>query len=94
MTVSYNKLPAHMQEAARLYVERGIQPGSFLRAVLENNLTESFGQADDENRLFMFEWARWLYNDAPGGCWGSKDVVAEWINRRGLKGKDNNETTR
>ena len=79
MMTRYVMLPEHMQDSARLYVERGIEPGGFLCAVLENNLTEAFGRADSINRDAMFEWACWLYNDAPGDCWGSPEKVAAWI---------------
>jgi hypothetical protein len=33
--IDYSTLPEHMQESMRRYIEKGIQPGSFLAAILE-----------------------------------------------------------
>lgn len=77
--VSYERLPDYMQGSAREYVEDGYVSGGFLRAVLENDLTKSFGYADSENKKRIEDWALWLFNDAPSACWGSKDKVDAWI---------------
>ena len=79
MEITYDYLPPHMQDGARRYVEDGIPPGGFMRAVLENRLVESFGRADTTNFRYMDEWARWLYNEAPSKCWGSPEAVEKWI---------------
>jgi hypothetical protein len=86
MTVNYDRLPAQMRDGARLYVEMGIGGDSFLTAVLSNKLVKAFDAADDSNIYAMREWARWLYNEAPCGCWGSKKKVAAWISAGGLAG--------
>ena len=43
-------IPKNTLAGLKRYVKDRIHPGGFLIAVLENNLTESFGQADKENR--------------------------------------------
>jgi len=80
--VDYSTLPEHMQQGARDYVERGYKPGSFLRAVLSNDLVEAFGHADLTNLDHMRAWALWLFNEAPSMCWGSPERVAAWIEAR------------
>lgn len=89
--VSYDKLPEHMREGARLYVEEGVMPGSFLQAVLENNLSESFARADEINTANMKAWARWLHNDCPASAWGSITAINKWRQDGGLKGIDRRE---
>lgn len=79
-----DKLPAHMRGGILRYIEQGIPPGSFLTAVLCNDLKEAFGRADDENTAAMREWVFYLYNYAPTGCWGSPDKFSAWIERGGL----------
>lgn len=82
---NYSILPEHMRGAARDYVERGLAPGSFLTAVLSNNLKEAFGRADHINTQSMSDWARWLIWYCPSGAQGSPEKVAAWIERGGLE---------
>jgi uncharacterized membrane protein len=85
--IDYTSLPEHMQDGTRLYVERGIEPGDFTLAVLCDSLTGSFAHADLINARNMRDWATWLWNDAPAGCWGSLDKVKAWIEKGGLQGR-------
>lgn len=84
--MNYGKLPFHMQDTARRYVEQGIPGGSFFTAVVSNDLMGAFAKADDCNVEAMRDWCTWLYNDAPSGCYGSPQKVAEWISGGGLSG--------
>ena len=61
------------------YVRIGRPAGSFVRAVLENDLMGAFMLADDENRVDMFEIVGYLYNSIPGGCHGSREKVNSWL---------------
>ncbi len=70
--ISYEILPPHMREHAQAYLERGEAPGRFLMAVLCNDFVEVAGQADDINRLHLFEWASWLHNNVPAPAWRTK----------------------
>lgn len=85
MDINYTRLPEHMQGAARRYVEKGIEPGSFLTAVICNDLRGAFGRADEANRAAMWEWVLFFHNDAPGGCWGSPEHFAAWVKQGGLR---------
>jgi hypothetical protein len=76
--IDYTKLPDALQMGARLWIEEGIYPGHFLRAVLENDLTEAFARADDEMVVKLRDIVRWWYNEAPGGCWRGVHAVQEW----------------
>ncbi len=78
-TTPYDALPEHMRDPARRYVEDGEHVGDFLAAVLENNLVEALGRADLENRVAIFAWTAWLYNDVPMDAWGSPEKVTAWI---------------
>lgn len=80
------KLPAHMRDGVERYVLHGIPGGSFMTELFANRLVQAFSRADEENTAAMREWASWLYNDAPGDCWGSPMAVSEWIAAGGLMG--------
>lgn len=90
--VDYSRLPHHMQDGARLYVEKGIRAGSFFTAVVSNDFLGAFQKADDMNTRAMRDWAVWLHNEAPRVCHGSPEAVEEWIAHRGLAGLANEET--
>ncbi len=62
------------------YVVEGLQTGSFLEAVLSNDLREAFGRADIDNRHSMFDIVEYLYNNVPSVCWGSSEAYREWLN--------------
>ena len=82
MTIRYDGLPYHMRDAAQRYIEEGEMPGSFLTAVLCNNLVEAFGKADELNRRSLWAWAQWLYNDVPQDAWGSVEKVKTYAAKR------------
>ena len=81
---NWDAIPEHMHGAVFRYVMSGIDPGSFLRAVLENDFVRAVGSADHINSKFLKEWAAFLYNDVPHNCWGSADAVDSWIARGGF----------
>lgn len=89
--MKYDKLPEHMQDAAREWAEHGLPHpdmlGSFMRAVLTNDLMGAFASADDVNGKRMRDWAMWLYNDAPSLCHGTEGRMLAWHERGGLNGR-------
>lgn len=85
--VKYDTLPGtspYMRAAVERWLEDGvIDPGSFLWAVVTNDLLLAVGKADDENKHLLAEWARWFYNKAPGGSHGSIEKVKAWAKAHG-----------
>lgn len=79
-------IPDYMVGAIVQYVEHGIEPGSFLSAVLENDLNEAFGRADTANRYCLDEYVNLLYNFAPRACWKSRENFVGWCKHGGLRG--------
>lgn len=81
-------IPEHCRENMRLYLTEGIMPGSFLTAVLENDLVGAFGKADSINMGRMRDYAKFLHNYAPQECFGSPSKVIAWSERGGLNGRE------
>lgn len=75
-------IPERMMEPIRLYIEEGIKPGSFLTSVICNDLKGAVGNADDENLPNLPAFVAYFYNEAPGSCWGSKEMMERWIRDR------------
>ena len=90
--VGLDPLPARMADAMVRYVINGIPPGHFLTAVLENNLMGALGRADDENRHLLYEYAVFLRNYAPLGCYGSPAAVRDWIDSGGMVGMERKQS--
>lgn len=74
-------VPEHLRDGLVLYLVHQIQPGSFMLAVLSNDLKEAFSRADETSRAGMFELVKFLYNHAPFSAWGSPDRVQDWLTR-------------
>lgn len=84
-----DRIPERMHGGIQRYLNDGIIPGSFLKAVLENDLVGATGQADDENRHLLWHYANMLYNAFPArgvGCWGSPQALEDWSAVGGLNG--------
>ena len=76
-------------EDLKRYVEEGWPVHHFLTALLENDLMECVGRADERNFDALDAYCAWLRTYAPPVCFGSKEKVAAWISRKGLKGGGN-----
>lgn len=70
------------------YRDEHCPTGSFIRAVLENNLMEALGRADEENLRDIMEICRFLYWNMPSVCYGSPKKVEMWLQTREQKGKE------
>lgn len=79
---NYDLLPEGLRDGVKLYIEDGIKPGSFLTAVVCNDLKESFGRADENSIRRMFDIVSFFYNEVPLNCWGSKKNMETWMQQR------------
>lgn len=61
------------------YVIHGIKPGSFMTAVIENDLMSAFMRADSYNRTILYDICHFLYNRVPFEAWGSPEKVVRWL---------------
>src|SRR3990167_7814075 len=77
----------HMRDAVERYLRHGISGGSFLTAVLTNDLKDAVGRADTTNVGLLREWAAWLYNDCPLEAQGSPETVEAWCKSGGTTGR-------
>jgi len=74
-------VPEHTHEALLNYFDRCWEPGSFLMAVLKNDLMQASFRADHINRSKLPEIAAWVYHNAPTGSWGSEEIIRGWLNK-------------
>ena len=76
----------YMEEGMQLWVEHGLEPGSFASALLKNDLRAAFERADENNTRHMRDWVVWCTMELPAQCWGSAEVVKAWAELGGIRG--------
>ena len=73
------KIPERMHEGILNYVNHGILPGDFLKAIITNDLKEAVNRADDENLDLLVAYVSLFYNHTPFPCYGSKHKMDAWV---------------
>ena len=84
--LNYTILPRHMQDDMKAYIERGVPQGFFMRAIIANDFVHAAIAADCQNRYRLFEYARFLHDEAPMVCWGNYDAYKKWVEIGGAEG--------
>lgn len=79
MRPDYRLMQPRFKETIDNYVLHRWQPGDFIRAVLENDLTEAVARADEEALGNLPHIVSYVYNQIPAPCWGSPAKVAAWL---------------
>ncbi|MFN3650046.1 MAG: hypothetical protein ACK47B_10750 [Armatimonadota bacterium] len=74
-----DNIPARLIESLEAYITERRPTGSFLRAVLHNDLRESVGRADPQSLAALPHLVSLLYTQAPAPCWGSPEAVEAWL---------------
>lgn len=75
-------VPYHLHEGLIRYFEDGIVPGSFMTAVLTNDLRNAVQRADHISIPHLQWIVNWLVWYAPSGAWGSITKVQQWAEQR------------
>src|ERR1035438_8962836 len=70
------------KESLDRYFERGIDPGHFLKAVLENDLREAVQCGDNVHINNLKGIIAYCYEKLPFYCWGSKQNVEDWVDSK------------
>lgn len=79
---TFKKIPPHMLEGLKRYTEHHLEPGSFLCAVISNDLVGAVNWADVDNIQILHVYVMWLIKNAPDESWGSREKLHRWLSRR------------
>jgi len=82
----YPRIPLLQRESLVEFITEGRPTGSFLHAVLINDLMKAVNRGDDENQLALHEYVKFLCNHAPALCFGDEERVETWKKSEGIKG--------
>ena len=85
--LDYTVLPAHLRRGLEEYIERGHIPGQFLSAVLSNDLMGAFAHGDETSKAALDTIIKFMWNEAPSACWGSKTFMTGWSASGGSEGR-------
>lgn len=80
--IDYATIPPRVREALDQHAQEHRPTGDFTTAVLENNLMEAVGRADNNSLAALPSIVAYVYNELPGGCHGSPAKVKAWRERR------------
>ena len=83
---NWDLIPEHCRDGLRAHIEKGRKTGSFLAAVLSNDLMEAATRADRENLAALNGYAIFLLNYCPRDSHGSREKMEDWRKSGGLEG--------
>lgn len=75
----YPDVPDNTIDSLIRYVNNGIPTGSFLEAVLSNDLFTAVTRADQWNKQALPRICELIYNYLPGSCHGSHELYKAWL---------------
>ena len=82
--VDYSKCPLpNLAAGLQLYLEHGIQPGTFLARVLQNDLEGAVLHANPHSFARLGELVLWMVREVPLSAWGSRDTYEHVVSTGG-----------
>jgi hypothetical protein len=82
---NYSLIAPVLLERLEAYRHEGCPVGSFLQAVISNNLRDAIGNADEYNRATLFHLIAWMHNEFPSPLWGSAEKYVAHLERKHLE---------
>jgi len=73
------QVPAHLHEGLVAYFVYHRPPGSFLRAVLENDLRHAVQRADPASLAGLSHVVAFVCDATPAASWGAPASVRTWL---------------
>jgi len=85
MDPKYEKIPQHIRDTLLRYLQFGCPPGSFMTAVLSNDLRGALSNADAASLDGLKSIWLFTVNEMPGLAVGGSDDVSRWISDEALR---------
>jgi len=76
---TYKDIPEYVISSLERYIEHRTPPGSFVAAILENDLFTAIGRADTESLKALKGIVTLIHCHVRGDCWGNKENVKDWL---------------
>ena len=75
---AYLEIPDRIMRAIVRWAKEGHWPGGFVAAVMRNDLLDAVCRADAEVALHLKGIVRFVYNQCPSQCHGSREKMEAW----------------
>jgi len=85
------EIPENLHDGLVEYIMTGRPTGHFLEAVISNDLLQACHRADIRSRVALYAIVYFLFNYGPGACYGSPTHYRTWLERGGLRGKEDDD---
>ncbi len=89
--IRIERCPDRIRESLRAYVTDGQPTGSFLRAVLENDLMGAALRADSENASLLVDIVGFVFEHVPISIRGSERAVAAHLSKMEARRREERE---
>lgn len=76
------KIPDYTLDALQRYYDHGITPGSFLSAVLCNDLMGAMSTADEYNKEALTDICTLIHWEFPTTCYGNEAQVLAYMSQK------------
>lgn len=77
--INWDKCPDDIRDSLKRYIYDYIPTGSFLEAVLANDLYTAIVHADPVNIIRLDQIVRFITNEFPRNAYGSYDIVKKYL---------------
>lgn len=75
-------IPEDISLSIKRYFENRLHPGSFLEAILKNNLQETCSRAGDRERPIVCDIVSHICCNYASVCWGSEERFENWMSKK------------
>lgn len=76
--IDYTTIPGWVRSEIDEWAAIGTWPGTFVEAVLRNDLNDAFALAQEEQIAVLHSIVAYVYNYVPSPCWRSREKMLAW----------------
>ena len=81
--IDYDQVPVfYMRGEIARWIEFGIMPGVFTKALITNDLRGCCRHGSEVNVKSLHKWVSWFHYKAPPGSFGSEASLYDWSSTR------------
>lgn len=88
MPIVFDECPCGVGDTIQRYFELGLSPGSMVTNVLSGRCFDAYDRCHPDIKNNIGDLIVWVRTNLPRYCYGTTEIVNEWIARGGLLPSD------